>query len=347
MSVKILLVAIKAEERLALEELLCGYDIICAVSEREALSLLDGRPDVGLVIAELNKADKAGLRLLEIFKAGSRYAGLRLIALTEPGEPDMEISALKAGAADCVRKPLLAEALRNRVDTQLQLISLLNELARGEEIEKALSESERSKAVLLSNLPGMAYRCSYDKEWTMQFISEGCRELTGYQPDELLYNNKLSFNDIIAPEYRESLWDKWRDIVREKRKFKEEYEIITADGTRKWVLEIGQVIFGKAAGEVEALEGIIIDISDLKEKELKLRHISEVDRLTGLYNRLHFEGILKKAEAGKPGGKRALVLISLKRLNSLKVIYGYKFSEGVINRVASKLAELSGEHRLL
>ncbi len=347
MSVKILLVAKKAEDRLALEGLLRRYDMICAGGVTEALSALDGRPDVGLVVAELNKADKAGLLLLEIFKADSRYAGLRLIALTEPGEPEMEISALKAGAADCVRKPLLAEVLQNRIDTQLQLISLKHDITRREEIEKALLESERSKSVLLSNLPGMAYRCNYDREWTMQFVSEGCHELTGYQADELLYNKKLSFNDIIAPEYREALWDRWRDIVREKRQFREEYEIITASGKRKWVLETGQVIFGEAGGEVEALEGIIIDISDRKEKELRLKHISEMDRLTGLYNRLHFESILRQAEADGQGGGRALVLINLKRLNTLKVTYGYNFSESVIKRVASRLAELSGEHRLL
>lgn len=46
---------------------------------------------------------------------------------------------------------------------------------------QALEESERSKSVLLENLPGMAYRCRYDEHWTMEFISEGCAELTDTQ----------------------------------------------------------------------------------------------------------------------------------------------------------------------
>jgi PAS domain-containing protein len=57
--------------------------------------------------------------------------------------------------------------------------------------ERELRESERSKAVLLSNLPGMAYRCNYDRDWTMQFVSDGCFRLTVYHPESLLGNREV------------------------------------------------------------------------------------------------------------------------------------------------------------
>lgn len=44
-----------------------------------------------------------------------------------------------------------------------------------EEIEnsaKLMAESERSKSILISNLPGMAYKSNYDKDWTMKFVSD-------------------------------------------------------------------------------------------------------------------------------------------------------------------------------
>ena len=85
-------------------------------------------------------------------------------------------------------------------------ICLVQDITEKKIAEAALAESERSKSVLLSHLPGMAYRCQYDREWSMDFISEGCYELTGYRPERLLNNKELSFNDIIAPEYQEVLW---------------------------------------------------------------------------------------------------------------------------------------------
>jgi predicted signal transduction protein with EAL and GGDEF domain len=54
-------------------------------------------------------------------------------------------------------------------------------------------ESERSKSVLLSNLPGLAYRCNYDPDWTMQFVSAGCLELTGYLKIDRYFINKLLY----------------------------------------------------------------------------------------------------------------------------------------------------------
>ena len=154
--------------------------------------------------------------------------------------------------------------------------------------KEALEESERSKSVLLSNLPGMAYRCLYDRKWTLLFVSEGCYELTGYRPENLVNSKDLSFNDLIKEEYREMLWLEWGRILAQHSTFRSEYFITTASGESKWVLETGQGVYGRD-GSVEAIEGIIIDISNLKKKEEEIRYINDHDHLTDLYNRQYFE----------------------------------------------------------
>ena len=138
-------------------------------------------------------------------------------------------------------------------------ICLVQDITERKEMEKALNESERSKSVLLSHLPGLAYRCNYDYDWTMQYVSNGCYNLTGYPPESLLYNRDLSYNDIISPEYREAIRNEWKHVLSERKPLKYEYEIITASGEKKWVLEMGQGIYNDN-GEVEALEGIVLDI---------------------------------------------------------------------------------------
>ncbi len=154
--------------------------------------------------------------------------------------------------------------------------------------KKALEESERSKSVLLSNLPGMAYRCLYSKDWKMLFVSEGCCELTGYKPDDLIDNKKISFNSLINKEYREILWLEWERVLTLHETFKSEYAIMTSSGESKWVLETGQGVY-RADNSVEAIEGIIIDITNLKKKDDEIRYINEHDHLTDLYNRQYFE----------------------------------------------------------
>lgn len=156
-------------------------------------------------------------------------------------------------------------------------ICLIQDITERKAIEKALNESERSKTVLLSHLPGLAYRCNYDQNWTMQYVSNGCYNLTGYPTEALLYNRDLSYNDLIAPEYREVLWNEWARILAKRQPFKHEYEIITATGGKKWVLEMGQGIYNDK-GEVEALEGIVLDISDRKAVENSLKYNNEHDR---------------------------------------------------------------------
>lgn len=154
--------------------------------------------------------------------------------------------------------------------------------------EQKLMESERSKSVLLSNLQGMAYRCKYDRDWTMLFISQGCFELTGYKPESLLYNEEISFNDLIDPEYRELIWNTWAKTIELRTIFREEYPIKTASGQIKWVFEQGRGVYDEN-GQVEALEGLIIDITDRKKREDEIRYLNYHDVMTGLYNRRFFD----------------------------------------------------------
>lgn len=47
--------------------------------------------------------------------------------------------------------------------------------------EAAAKENERRLNTLLNHLPGMAYRCLNDNDWTMQLVSKGAEALTGYR----------------------------------------------------------------------------------------------------------------------------------------------------------------------
>jgi len=63
-----------------------------------------------------------------------------------------------------------------------QLIVIVRDITERKLAEDGLLESRRTLQMLMGNLPGMAYRCRNDRDWTMEFVSEGSFNLTGYRP---------------------------------------------------------------------------------------------------------------------------------------------------------------------
>lgn len=136
--------------------------------------------------------------------------------------------------------------------------------------EEALLKSERQKATLISNLPGFAYRCLYDSNWTMKYISMGCQIITGYLPEDFLNNGKLAFNNIILSDYHEYISGKWIKALRCKNACELEYPILTKGGDLRWVWERGRGVFSEI-GDLLYLEGFITDITERKQAENKLK----------------------------------------------------------------------------
>ncbi|MHC1695257.1 MAG: EAL domain-containing protein [Eubacteriales bacterium] len=219
-------------------------------------------------------------------------------------------------------------------------ICIIEDIGQRKKFEEELFDSERSKAVLLDNLPGMAYRCKYDREWTMLFVSAGCFELTGYPPEMLLDNNELSFNDLISHDYREYLWNKWEHVLRCRGKLREEYELITASGDIKWVWEQGQGIYDEQ-GNIIAIEGLIIDITQRKLHEMQLKYINSHEMLTSIYNRSYFQEVLLHDFDNVLFDKAAIILINIKKFSQINANYGYLYGENLIKEIAECLKEIT------
>ena len=135
-------------------------------------------------------------------------------------------------------------------------------------------------ATLLSNLPGLAYRCKNDKDWTMELVSDGCEALTGYKATELVGVGARTYNSLIHPDDRNRIWHEVQVALTQRLPFRLTYRILAADGREKWVWEQGVGVFSGV--ELEALEGFITDITELKEAERQYRDIFE-GALEGMY----------------------------------------------------------------
>ncbi|WP_135304720.1 PAS domain S-box protein [Haloarcula amylovorans] len=131
------------------------------------------------------------------------------------------------------------------------------------------TDHERSLSTLLGTLPGMVYRCQNERGWPMEFVSDGCYELTGYEPEALERGDVSYGADIVVDADRTDLWTEVQTAIDDQEQCVVTYRIETATGNVRWVRERIRGVFTNT-GEVEALEGIIIDITDHKEREQEL-----------------------------------------------------------------------------
>ena len=160
----------------------------------------------------------------------------------------------------------LTSTIPLRAAGRRMVLLCLEDITERKRAEQALRESKRTLATLMSNLPGMAYRCRNDEHWTMEFVSEGCFELTGYQPHDLRLNHTASYEELIHPEDRGAVRRDVEAAIERGRPFELVYRIITAGGEEKWVWEKGSGVFSPQ-GQLVALEGLITDITARKRAE--------------------------------------------------------------------------------
>ncbi|MBE0653334.1 MAG: PAS domain S-box protein, partial [Bacteroidales bacterium] len=178
-------------------------------------------------------------------------------------------------AADRARieTQMLMEEEKNRlaremIDQEKELRqSLEQEINRREQVSLELKESREQLQSILSNLAGAAYRCRFDEDYTMMYISEKIFDVSGYHASDFIGSKIRSFASIIHPDDREHCRNSIAQASLSGTRYEFEYRIIHRDGSIIWVSENGKSFYD-AEGNLLYLDGIIVDITRRKEAEL-------------------------------------------------------------------------------
>ncbi|HTY51149.1 MAG TPA: PAS domain-containing protein, partial [Steroidobacteraceae bacterium] len=171
----------------------------------------------------------------------------------------------------------------------------------------------RMLKTLLKNIDGVIYRRQQDEHCTMEFASDGCKRVTGYEPSELMMNSVVSYDSLMHPEDREWVREAIRTALRERRAFDLEYRLLHADGSVRWVWDRGTGVYD-TQGAVTAVEGLIHDVTSRKETEQGLREAER--RYRGLFDNA-LEGIFRTTIDGRYQGANP----------ALAKIYGFSSPE--------------------
>ncbi|MEM7758581.1 MAG: PAS domain S-box protein [Cyanobacteria bacterium P01_A01_bin.40] len=182
-----------------------------------------------------------------------------------------------------------------------------------------LQESESRFRGLVDNIPGAIYRCQYDADWTMTYISDSIETISGYCASELIENQVRTYTSIIHLEDRDLVEDTIQQAISKQEPYMVDYRIIHRDSSIHWVYERGQAIFD-CQGNTLFLDGVIFDISERKRAEEALR-ITEENYRSIFENAL--EGIFQSSPQGY-----------YKSVNpALAKIYGYESPAEMIESI--------------
>lgn len=122
-----------------------------------------------------------------------------------------------------------------------------------------------SFSVVADNSPFVVYVCNNDKNWTMLYLNNKIKDLSGRPKDDFIENKYISYADIIYPDDRKYVSDEIHKALEKKTSFRLLYRIINSSGEIKHVEENGAGIYQN--GKLLYLEGYIQDISDRVELE--------------------------------------------------------------------------------
>jgi PAS domain S-box-containing protein len=168
-----------------------------------------------------------------------------------------------------------ALAVRNQQGNLLYYEGTVEDISDRKQAEAALKEREERFRSLVNNIPGAVYRCAYDANWTMEFLSDDIEDIIGYPASHFTSDRLLSFADLIPAADIETITLQVEQALAARRPYIVEYRLKTATGDIRWVYEKGQGVFSPE-GEVLWLDGVIFDITDRKRTEEELQKAKNV-----------------------------------------------------------------------
>ena len=190
--------------------------------------------------------------------------------LNEAGSSYIETIHLRS---DGTTFPIEISAYTVEVEGKRFYQSIGRDITDRKRTEEEMRESNKKLSTIINNLRGVVFRCNNDKNWTMQYISDGIYELAGYLPNEFINNKIRTYSSIIDPEDVNMVWNTIHDALETGYLYTIEYRIITSSGNRKWVWERGRGYYEDE--KLVALEGFISDITERKRIEEELIRAKE------------------------------------------------------------------------
>jgi len=134
---------------------------------------------------------------------------------------------------------------------------------------------------ILAEIQGIAYRCKPASPWQMEWVSTGCRELTGYAK-EAIEDQRPEYGDLIFDTHQKEVSKIIEAAIEKNTTFTLIYPIRTSNAEKKWVFERGRAV-RDGNDHVTHLEGVIQNYNShqnakwyqRERQEMRLRDLNQ------------------------------------------------------------------------
>ncbi|WP_306545918.1 PAS domain S-box protein [Desulfobulbus sp.] len=155
--------------------------------------------------------------------------------------------------------------------------NLIQEIGVAKSSQEALARSEARFRSLVSNIPGIVYRCALWPTRKFEYISDLIEQIIGYSSQELL-TGQTSLDLLIHPEDLLRVNNEFNASVAVGKPYEIEYRIFHKDGGVRWLFEKGIAVYDEDHKPLW-LDGVILDITEKKRVVLELQKSEERVRL--------------------------------------------------------------------
>jgi PAS domain S-box-containing protein len=268
-------------------------------------------------------------------RADARTAGTWVVAIL-PANTSVR-PAIAGGADDYLRHPIDAEQIAGRAQIALRA-------TRQRADEQLLS-------ALLTNVPGAIYRSAWDRDYTLELISDEIERISGYPAADFIGSARHTLTEIMHPDDREWVLGEAARLADDGRPFIMHYRIIRADRAVRWVVDRGQLVHGPH-GRLW-MDGVIFDTTEQHEAEEALRaqqvELARMEEVRASRARIVEAGDAARRRIERDlhdGAQQRLVALALDvRVARARVEREPAIAPAVLDRVAEELRLASAELR--